>query len=158
EFRVDGERVRLDGGAVTVPPGRKQFEFRFTALSLIASDNVRFRYRLKGLEKDWMEAGTRRTAQYSHLGADKDEFQVLACNNDGVWNEAGAQLVFALKPHFYETWWFLTAAAGAVVGAVAGTVRAATTRKYRAALAQLEQERAVERDRARIAKDIHDDL
>jgi ligand-binding sensor domain-containing protein/signal transduction histidine kinase len=158
EFRVDGERIPLSGDRLVVPPGHKQFEFRFTALSFIASDNVRFRYRLEGLETEWVEAGTRRSAQYSHLRAGTYQFRVLACNNDGVWNVLGRQLAFTVRPHVYETAWFLAAAALGVVASVAATVRAVTSRKYRLALARLEQQHAVERDRARIAKDIHDDL
>jgi len=158
EFRVDGERLRPTEGRLVVPPGHNQFEFRFTALSFIASDNVRFRYRLDGLDNDWVDAGTRRTAQYSYLRAGDYCFHVLACNNDGVWNPVGKQLSFTLRPRFYQTWWFLALAAVAVLGGVAASVRAATTRKYRLAMAQLEQQHAVEHDRARIAKDIHDDL
>jgi signal transduction histidine kinase/ligand-binding sensor domain-containing protein len=158
DFRVDGEKVPMGAGRLVVPPGHKQFEFRFTALSFIASDNVRFRYRLDGLETDWVQAGTRRTAQYSHLRAGDYTFRVLACNNDGVWNPVGRQFSFTLRPYFYETWWFLALAGLTMVGGVAGAARSVTSRKYRAALARLEQQHAIERDRARIAKDIHDDL
>jgi signal transduction histidine kinase/ligand-binding sensor domain-containing protein len=158
EMRVDGERTALDGGLVTVPPGRQQFEFGFTAPSFIDSDNVRFRYRLEGLEQEWVEAGTRRTAQYSHLSAGPYKFHVLACNNDGVWNTTGTVLALNIRPHFYETWWFLATAVLVILGSVAASVRAVTTRKYRLALARLEQQHAIESDRARIAKDIHDDL
>jgi signal transduction histidine kinase/ligand-binding sensor domain-containing protein len=159
ELRVDGERMALDGQQVVVPPGRKQFEFRFTALSFIAPDKVRFRYRLKGLGNDWVEADTtRRTALYPHLPARDYQFQVQACNNDGVWNEKGSTVAFTVLPHFYETWWFRSVVAAGVLGCVAAGVRVITTRKYRLALARMEQQHAIERDRARIAKDIHDDL
>jgi signal transduction histidine kinase/ligand-binding sensor domain-containing protein len=158
EFRVDGERWPTHHGRCVVPPGRKNFEFQFTALSFLASDNVRFRYRLDGVEDDWVDAGTRRSAQYSHLRAGDYSFHVLACNNDGVWSPVGRDLAFVLQPYFYETWWFLTLVALTVMGGVAASVRVATTRKYRAAMALLEQQHAIERDRARIAKDIHDDL
>jgi len=155
---VDGERLALNGGRLVVPPGRKQFEFRFTGLSFIASDKVRFRYRLEGLDKEWVEAEGQREARYGHLPARDYQFRVLACNNDGVWNEVGSQVAFTVQPFFYQTWWFLALAGLTVVGGVAGAVRGVTSRKYRAALARLEQQNAIERDRARIAKDIHDDL
>jgi signal transduction histidine kinase/ligand-binding sensor domain-containing protein len=158
EFRVDGERMPFDGRTVFVSPGRTQFEFRFAALSFVASDKLRFRYQLEGLDKDWVEADTRRVAQYSHLSARDYRFRVRACNSDGQWNESGAMLAFVLEPYFYQTWWFRVLLGTAIVGGVAGAVRGATTRKYRKALAQLEQQHAIERDRARIAKDIHDDL
>jgi ligand-binding sensor domain-containing protein len=158
EFRVDGERLALDGGRLAVPPGRKQFEFSYTGLSFIVPDKVRFRYRLEGLGADWVEAGTRRVAQYDYLRPGNYQFRVRACNNDGVWNEEGSAIAFSVLPHFYETWWFLTLTGLGVLGWVAALVWAATSRKYRLALARLEQQHALERDRARIAKDIHDDL
>jgi hypothetical protein len=105
-----------------------------------------------------VEAGTRRVAEYNYLRPGKYRFRVLACNNDGVWNEEGSAIGFSVLPHFYETWWFLTLTGLGVLGWVAALVWAATSRKYRLALARLEQQHALERDRARIAKDIHDDL
>ncbi|HWX20250.1 MAG TPA: two-component regulator propeller domain-containing protein [Candidatus Binatia bacterium] len=158
EFRVDGQRLALDGSRLVVPPGRKQFEFRFTALSFVASDKVRFRYRLEGLNPEWLEADTRNVAQYSTLPARDYRFRVLACNSDGQWNQQGSVVAFTVLPHFYETWWFLGMAGIGLVGGVAASVRTVTTRKYRQELARLEQQHAIERDRARIAKDIHDDL
>ena len=153
EMLVDGERMRLAVGRVQVPPGRKQFEFRFAG-----PGELRFRYQLEGLDNDWVEAGTRREAHYSFLPARAYTFRVLGCNNDGVWNETGSTVAFVVQQHFFQTWWFRVLAAGLLLGAVAASVRAVTTRKYRRALSQLEQQHAIERDRARIAKDIHDDL
>lgn len=158
ELRVDGERLPLNTGGVVVPPGRKQFEFRFTALSLVVPDSIRFRYQLKGVDTDWVEAGTRRTANYAHLPAGDYQFQVLACNNDGVWNRTGSLLAFTVQPYFYQTWWFLALTGAVIVAGVAFAVRSITTRKYQIALVRLEQQHAIERDRARIANDIHDDL
>lgn len=158
EFRVDGERVPLNGRPLDLPPGRTQFEFRFTAPSFVAADKIRFRYKLEGLDADWVEADTRRVAQYSHLLARDYRFHVLACNSDGQWNQPGAVLAFTLDPFFYQTRWFLALAGAAILCGVAGVVRAATTHKYRQALRRLEQQHAIERDRTRIAKDIHDDL
>ena len=158
EMRMDGEKVAIDTPKLKVPPGRQQLEFGFTALSFIAPDKVRFRYKLDRLDKDWVEAGTRRAAHYAHVPAGSYESRVIACNNDGVWNNEGTALAFTVLPHFYETSWFLTLSSLAILGAVAAAVRSITTRKYRLALAQLEQKHAIERDRARIAKDIHDDL
>jgi signal transduction histidine kinase/ligand-binding sensor domain-containing protein len=158
EMRMDGEKVAIDTPKLEVPPGRQQLEFAFTALSFISPDKVRFRYKLEGLDKDWIEAGTRRTAHYAHVPARSYKLRVMACNNDGVWNSEGTSLAFTVLPHFYETGWFLTLASLAVLGAVGAAVRSVTMRKYQLAMAQLEQKHAIERDRARIAKDIHDDL
>jgi len=182
EFRVDGESVEnggwkmengKPGGAqafhplssilhpqpsLRIPPGHRQFEFQFTALGFGAPDKTRFRYRMAGWDADWVEAGTRRVAQYGNLPARSYRFHVIACNSEGIWNETGTSVAFTIQPFFYETWWFLTLAGVSIVGGVAFAVRRAGTRKYRRKLAQLEQQHAIERDRARIAKDIHDDI
>jgi signal transduction histidine kinase/ligand-binding sensor domain-containing protein len=154
---ADGQGAGPEATLV-VPPGRRQIEFRYAGLSFSAPDRVRFRYQLEGLDRDWVEAGTRRSAPYSYLRPGDYRFRVIACNNDGVWNEQGTSLCLRILPHFYETWWFLGLLGLAAVGLVTGLVRAVTTRRLRGALERLERQRAVELDRTRIAKDIHDDL
>jgi len=119
---------------------------------------VRFQYRLDGLESDWVNVGTRRVAYYSYLKPGNYTFRVIACNNDGVWNEAGPVLAFTVKPWFWQTWWFEVGAALAGVVAVAGTVRSTTRRRLHEKMERLERQRVLENERARIAKDIHDDL
>jgi ligand-binding sensor domain-containing protein/signal transduction histidine kinase len=90
----------------SLQPGREKFEFHYTALSYLAPDRVFFKYILEGYEREWVEAGTRRVAYYTNLPSGKYTFRVVACNNDGVWNETGASFAFELLPHFYETSWF----------------------------------------------------
>jgi signal transduction histidine kinase/ligand-binding sensor domain-containing protein len=138
--------------------GKRQIEFRYTGLSFVSPDRVRFRYKLDGLDRDWIEAGSRRSAQYSFLRPGRYDFHVTACNNDGVWNQEGTVLALKVLPHFYETRWFMPLIALAAAGVVAGSVRYLVVRRMRRQLVTLERQRAVERDRARIAKDIHDDL
>ena len=158
ELRVDGEPLALSAGNLVVPPGHKQFDFRFTALSFDASDRARFRYRLDGLDANWVEAETRRTAQYRNLEPGNYVFRVIACSSEGIWNETGAAVHFRVRPFIYQTWWFKTAAGVVLLGGLSLAVRRAATRKYRRKLALLQQQHAIERDRARIAKDIHDDI
>jgi signal transduction histidine kinase/ligand-binding sensor domain-containing protein len=158
ELRVDGEPMALNGGKIVVPPGHKQFDFRFTALSFDAGDRARFRCRLEGLDADWVDADTRRTAQYRNLEPGDYRLQVIACNSEGIWNDTGATVRFAVQPFFYQTWWFQTFAGVVVVGGISLAVRRAATRNYRRKLTRLRQQHAIERDRARIAKDIHDDI
>ncbi|HEU5069975.1 MAG TPA: two-component regulator propeller domain-containing protein [Verrucomicrobiae bacterium] len=141
-----------------VPPGKRQFEFHYTGLSFVSPDKVRFRYRLEGLEKDWVEAGPRRFVQYSFLRPGEYTFHVTACNNEGVWNKGGAILRLHVEPQFYETWWFAVTLAGLAGSLAVLTVRWTFRRRLRAEMERVERQRAVERDRARIAKDIHDDL
>ncbi len=158
EMLVDGEPVSLGGGKIIEPPGRGQFDFRFTALNFEAGDKVRFRYRLEGLDKDWVDADNWRTAQYRHLPPKSYRFQVIACNGEGLWNKNSAVVEFVVQPFFYQTWWFKILSAATVIGGISFGVRRAATRKYRLQLARLQQQHAIERDRARIAKDIHDDV
>jgi PAS domain S-box-containing protein len=100
-------QVTLAGdGQTSVPPGNNTFDFRFTALSFSAPEKVRFRYRLEPSDKDWVDAGTRRTAHYTNMAPGKYSFQVAAANNYGIWNEQGASVRFVLQPHFYQTNWF----------------------------------------------------
>jgi signal transduction histidine kinase/ligand-binding sensor domain-containing protein len=158
DLRMDGVSQPVRGEHIEAPPGRRQFEFRYTALSYTAPDKVRFRHRLDGVDQDWVESGTRRVSTYGYLRPGKYAFHVIACNNDGVWNEEGATLGLTVLPYFWETWWFWTLVWLGVVGAVAGTVRHFVTRQMRRDMVRLEQQHAIERDRARIAKDIHDEL
>ena len=92
----------------SLQPGKEKFEFHYTALSYLVPDRVFFKYILEGYDHEWVEAGTRRVAYYTNLPAGKYTFWVVACNNDGVWNETGASFAFELLPHSYETLWFYT--------------------------------------------------
>jgi signal transduction histidine kinase/streptogramin lyase len=158
EFRVDGEKVPLNEGKIEVPPGHKEFDFQFTALTFNAPDRARFKYRLDKYDNEWVESGTKRTAHYGHLTPGTYRFHIIACNSDGVWNKIGAVLEFRVRPYFYQTGSFVVIMGVLVLGGVAVVVRTIATRKYRRELARLAQQHAIERDRARIAKDIHDDI
>jgi ligand-binding sensor domain-containing protein/signal transduction histidine kinase len=158
ELRVDGEIVPLRDGKIIVPPGHKQFDFRFTALSFDAGGRARFRYKLAGFDSDWVNAETLRTAHYGPLPPHDYHFRVIACNSEGVWNDTGATVEFEVEPYLYQTWWFKFVASVTIIGGVAFAVRRVVTRKYRRQLVVMEQQHAIERDRARIAKDIHDDI
>ena len=67
---------------------------------------AQFRYKLEGRDATWQDPGTRRQAFYNDLSPGKYRFQVIACNNDGVWNEQGATLGFSVLPAWYQTAWF----------------------------------------------------
>jgi ligand-binding sensor domain-containing protein len=104
-----GEAQETSGGA-RLSPGKNDLEFRYTAFNYSNPNAIRFRYRLEGLESRWTEAGARRTAYYTHLPPGHYRFHVVACNEDGLWNEAGASLPIRLDPRFYQTSWFRTLA------------------------------------------------
>jgi ligand-binding sensor domain-containing protein/two-component sensor histidine kinase len=138
-------------GPRIVAPGMRRFEFRYAGMSFIAPQKVRFRYRLDGFDHDWVDASTRRTAYYTNLTPGKYRFRVLACNNDGVWNESGVWLDFRLKPHLYQTIWFYLAL---ILG-----LALLTYAIYRSRLRQVElRYDAVLSERGRIAREIHDTL
>ena len=158
ELRVDGELQPSRGGKITVPPGHEQFDFRFTAMDFDAGEKSRFRYRIDGLDSEWVDADARRTAHYGHLPPNHYLFRVIACSSEGGWNNTGATVAFTVEPFFYQKLWFQFLTGMVVLGVVALAVRRIATIKYRRRLARLQQQHAIERDRARIAKDIHDDI
>jgi PAS domain S-box-containing protein len=121
------ERVTA-GNRVTVAEHSRilagsNLEFHYTALSFISPDRVRFRYRLEGFDAEWEDAGTRRVAYFTNLPPGSYRFRVVACNNDGVWNLAGASFFFELTPRFYQTAWFYALCSLAVCLAGAAAYR-----------------------------------
>ncbi|MDB5388949.1 MAG: sensor signal transduction histidine kinase [Planctomycetaceae bacterium] len=103
--RANGQDLSRNEAAV-VSPGDGELEFHFTALSFIAPRKIRFRYRLEGYDKDWVEAGDRRMAFYTNLKPGHYSFRVIAANADGMWNLTGDSFKFQLLPHFHQTVWF----------------------------------------------------
>lgn len=89
-----------------LPPGRGEIEIHYTALSFADPTRVRFRYQLEGYDPIWVDAGPRRVAFYTNIPPGPYRFRVMACNNDGIWNEKGASFAFSLRPHFYQAYWF----------------------------------------------------
>ncbi|MBI1760965.1 MAG: response regulator [Acidobacteria bacterium] len=90
----------------SLPRGRGDLEFHFTALSFLDPEKIRFRYRLEGYNDTWIEAENRRAAFYTNLPPGNYRFHVVAANSDGVWNNVGATWKFELQPHFYQSYWF----------------------------------------------------
>jgi signal transduction histidine kinase len=105
EVVVDGARVAHQGG-VRIHPGARDFEIGYSALSLLRPRHVRFKYRLLGYSDRWTDAGNRRTAYFTQVPPGDYRFQVIACNDDGIWNEKGAELTLVRLPRFSETPWF----------------------------------------------------
>jgi ligand-binding sensor domain-containing protein/signal transduction histidine kinase len=150
--------ARSSTRALQVAPGKHRFEIHYTGLSFTAPDKVRFRYRLEGLEQEWKDAETSRLREYSYLPPGPYTFRVTACNNDELWNETGASLEFVVLPFFWQTWWFQISSVIAGMGLAGAGALWASRLRVRRKLEQLERQRALERERARIARDIHDDL
>jgi ligand-binding sensor domain-containing protein len=167
EVVLDGNTLLPNGDAIgantlgsdlEVPPNNQRLEFQYTALSLTDPDNVQFKYKMEGFENNWNSVGTKRTADYSHIPPGHYQFHVIACNNDGVWNNTGDSLAITVLPYFWQTTWFLSLVVLATLGGVAGSVRYVVKRRMQRKIDRIERERAVEAERGRIASDIHDDL
>jgi ligand-binding sensor domain-containing protein/signal transduction histidine kinase len=145
-------------GQPEILPGKHSFEFHYTGLNFSAPEKIRFRYRLEGLDADWVEAGALRVARYPYVPPGKYRFDVMACNNDGRWNPASAGVSFSVQPHFWQTASFTVLLVLCLLGLTGGGIRYAERRRYHARLKRLQLERQTERERARIARDLHDEL
>jgi ligand-binding sensor domain-containing protein/signal transduction histidine kinase len=148
--------ARLD--PLVLPPGTRRLEFVYTALSLTAPERVRFRHRLEGYDPDWTEAGAARLATYPKLPPGHYRFQVIACNNAGVWNETGHGLAFRIAAPFWRTWWFLSLGGIVFAAILAAGVRFVSVRQLRRRLRRLEEAHAIDKERMRIAQDMHDEV
>jgi signal transduction histidine kinase len=141
-----------------LPASLQALEFQFTALSFEAPEKVRFRHKLERLDADWSETGPERRVKYGRLPSGNYRFQVTACNAEGVWNETGASLAFIIPTPLWRAPWALGLYGLGAAGGVAGAVRVVSHRRLRKRLARLEQQQATERERVRIAQDMHDEL
>ena len=149
---VNGKRY-APFAALKLPALTRSLEIDYTALSLAIPERVHFRYRLAGIDDDWQVAGTRREAFYTGLRPGKYEFRVIACNNDGVWNEQGAMLDFTIAPAWYQTNWFLTLCLVASILAIYA-LYSLRLRQVAGALSARFDERLAER--TRMARELHD--
>lgn len=159
--RVENRSIGRSAGSnapVLVPAGQQRFEFRYTALTFIAPEKIQFRYRLEGLEPEWVEAGAKRVVNYSYVAPGDYTFRVIACNSDGVWNETGASFAFTVQPHIWQRWWFRVFEILAAATLLVGIVLLISRRRLKLKLERYERQHAIERERSRIAQDIHDNL
>ncbi|MEP7336849.1 MAG: two-component regulator propeller domain-containing protein [Acidobacteriota bacterium] len=158
---LDRASVSITAG-LRIAPGQSNLEIVYTALSFIKADQVRFKYQLVGQDPDWIEAGTRRTANYSYLRPGQYTFKVIAANSDSVWNNQGAQLQIVVLPAFYQTWWFRLLMLLAVAGSVWLIVNRRLDQAHAVGRAQEAFSRQLiesqEQERKRIAAELHDSL
>lgn len=104
-FVADDREVSM-AAPPRLPPGTHNIEFHYAGLSLVSLGRVRYRYRLEGYDGQWIDAGSRRTAYYTNIDPGAYRFRVIAANDDGIWNEAGASIAFRIEPFFTQTGWF----------------------------------------------------
>ena len=150
-FTVDDVGVKHAGTEAIIPPGHTKYGFEYAALSYVSPSRVRYRYILEGFDKQWTQAGSRRTAYYTNLPPRRYRFRVQAANEDGIWNESGAEVGFIIKPRFYRTLWFSGVATLLLVGIIFAIYRM----RVRAIRSQFD---AILAERTRIAREIHDTL
>src|SRR5208283_3787457 len=138
-----------------LPPHVRYLAIDYTALSLVAPEKVRFRYKLEGEDKDWREVVNDRQVQYTNLPPKHYRFRVIAANNSGVWNEEGATLDFVIPPAWYQTNWFYALCVATFLAMVWG-IYELRVRQLAAQFNMRLEERVAER--TRVARDLHDTL
>jgi signal transduction histidine kinase/streptogramin lyase len=150
EVKVDGKVWDASHGW-RLPALVRDVTIHYTALSFVAPEKIHFRYKLEGQDPDWKEVVNNREAQYTNLKPRNYRFRVMACNNSGVWNEAGDFLDFSVAPAYYQTTWFRLSCVAAFFALLWAL--------YRYRLHQIGQEFAVRMaERTRIARELHDTL
>ena len=132
--------------------------FEFVALNYTSPENNQYAYKLEGFDKDWTYCGTRRYASYTNLDGGAYVFRVKGSNNDGVWNEEGTSIAVIITPPFWKTWWFTTLLFVAAAGLIGGSIWYVEIANLRRRLRVSEQEHALERERLRISRDMHDEV
>jgi ligand-binding sensor domain-containing protein/signal transduction histidine kinase len=132
--------------------------FEFVALNYTNPEKNQYAYKLEGFDRDWTYCGTRRYASYTNLDGGSYVFRVKGSNNDGLWNEEGTSIALIITPPFWKTWWFTALfflATAALVGTMIWYVEITRLRRR---LRASEQEHALERERLRISRDMHDEV
>jgi signal transduction histidine kinase/streptogramin lyase len=162
------EAVSLDrnptpfNAAVKVKPGQSSLEINYTGLSYVKPEQVRFKYKLAGRDSDWVEAGSRRSVNYSYLPPGNYTFTVIAANSDGVWNNVGASLQITVLPSVWQTWWFISLSILTGCGLIAFVYwrRVSQFRRERVVQEAFSQRliESQESERKRIAAELHDSL
>jgi signal transduction histidine kinase/ligand-binding sensor domain-containing protein len=152
---IADRRSYAPGSKLRLPPITRDLEIDYTALSFMTPQKVHFRYKLEGRDVNWQEPGTRRQAFYSDLPPRNYSFHVIACNNDGVWNETGATLNFSVIPTWYQTIWFRISCAIGLVLLLWALYQLRLQRLQRQFNMTLE---ARVGERTRIARELHDTL
>lgn len=137
---------------------RNNFSVGFAALEFTDPAKNQYAYKMEGYDADWQYCGTIRSARYVNVADGEYVLRVKASNNDGIWNKEGASLRIIIVPPIWKRWWFLVLLAGAGLTLLVMLIQYNEYRKVRRRIEQLEQERALERERERISRDMHDEI
>ena len=160
ELLVDDiERIFTpDSPGLKIYTGMKRLEFRYTIADLDSPGRLKFRYQLEGLDNRWINGGVQRSATYGPLPPGKYRFRVISAGSGNVWTETANPLAFEIVPHFWQTAWFRAAVAFLVLSIVGAMAHFIGRAKLRRKLERLEMQQTMEKERQRIARDLHDDL
>lgn len=158
---LDRQELNLQS-PIVVNPGQENLEIHYTGLNLSKPEQVRFRYKLEGLDSNWTEAGNRRVAYFPHLPPGNYRFMVIAANSDAVWSETTATLEVRVLAPFWQRWWFIIIVFLIALGIIAVIYQLRLNQLERRRAAQEELSRrlihAHESERERIAAELHDGL
>ena len=156
---ADGKELPIAMTSVLkLPSDTRRFEFHYTALDLTTPSSLRFRYKLEGMDPQWVNAGARRVAYYSQLPPGDYEFRIMAGGSSGTWNEAGQRIQLRVVPHIWERRWVQLLATALLVSLIGGTVTLWRRRRLQLKIERLEMEHRVDAERRRIARDLHDEV
>lgn len=134
------------------------FSLEFAGLEYTDPPRNRYAYMLDGFDRDWIFAGDRREARFTNLDPGSYVFRVRAANNDGVWSEQEASLTVTIIPPFWRRAWFIASALLFAAGGFGVAVRSISTRRLRGQLREMEHVQALQQERERISRDLHDNV
>ncbi len=163
---VLAEAVQADGKTLTLTQSgefqalssTRRFEFDYAAPDLSLSQTLSFRYRLEGMDHDWVKTGAQNVANYSQLRPGHYKFDVMVSGSDGEWHKAEQEVNLYVVPQLWERRWIQILASGLFIGTMAGGITWGMRRKFQLRVERLEMQQAVEKERRRIARDLHDEL
>lgn len=143
---------------INLPPDHNRLTISYASLTFTSPENSLIRYRLHPIDKEWQQAENKKSVTFSRLPSGNYQFQVIASNHLGDWNKIGKTLEIKVAPFVWETWWFKVGLGLLTAFITGGLVSLHLRKRHRRQLRQIEATRALEQERSRIARDIHDDL
>ncbi|MDI6767494.1 MAG: two-component regulator propeller domain-containing protein [Bacteroidota bacterium] len=143
---------------LTLPAGTRKLTFAYTGISFTSPTMVRFKYKIDVIDHDWHSAGFQRNISYVNIPPGTYTIRVIAANNEGLWNTEGAAISFTILPHLWERTWVQLLAGVVLLAAFTVSVRKIALSKQRRRMQALQQEYALERERSRISRDMHDEV
>ena len=141
-----------------LPYNRNNISFSYASTSFAREEEIRYRYKLSGEDTKWSEPTRERVVRFRNLADGEYTFSVIAINPDGVQSSEVAAVFVTIMPPFWREWWFLTLLGIAVLSTIIGTVRYYSTKKLKKQIHELEKEKAVQKERERISRDLHDNV